>query len=271
MINIFVVDLAVGSARGIRKLLPDAGVTGFKTYFATSYRDILEGFRGKNYDVCLIDSASGNGPRLFAQARSLGCAAPVILVTTNDAREAVNALRSGVADCLVRDDMTAAGVERSICCVVAQAQASARQSERERRYLALIDNADEMIFTHGLKGSFTSMNATSEQVTGYSQEEWLSLNVSQIVGPEFHDVVQQMIQQTLDARRQTIHEIEIVTKQGQKVLIEVGLHLIYHQGKAVEVQWIARELSVSKQSVAALMRNAQIHGADDICVHSLPA
>lgn len=271
MINILVVDHAAGSSRCIRNLLPEAQVTGFKINFTTCYQDILEGFRRKDYDVCLIDSATGNGPRLFAQARSLGFAAPIILVTSNDAGEAVNAIRRGVADCLIRDDMTAAGIERSICCVAEQARASSQQTERERRYLALIDNADEIIYTHDLKGNFTSMNPTGEHVIGYSQEEWLSLTVSQIVGPGYRDVVQQMIQQTVDARRQTFREIEIVTKQGQSVPVEVGSHLIYHQGKAVEVQWIARDLSAPKQSAAALMRNTQLHGAGQSGAQSLTA
>ena len=94
MIKILVIDHAAGSCRGIRKVLPATGIPGCLIKFTTGYRDILEEFRGKAYDVCLIDSASGNGLKLFSQARSLGFGAPVILVTSNDAREAVNAIRS---------------------------------------------------------------------------------------------------------------------------------------------------------------------------------
>ena len=256
MINILVIDHAAGSSRGVRNILPKAGLPGFKIDFTTSYRDILEGFRGKAYDVCLIDSASGNGPRLFAQARSLGFAAPVILVTSNDAGEAVYAIRSGISDCLIRDDMTAAGIERSICCVVEQARASSQQCEREQRYLALIDNTDEIICTHDLKGNLTSMNATGEQMIGYSQEEWSHLNVSQVVASEYRNLVGQMIRETLDARRQRFYEIKIVTKQGLSVPVEVGSHLIYLHGKAVEVQWIARDPAGPKQFVS---RNPQLH------------
>ena len=261
MIKILVVDHAAESSRGIRKVLPQAGIPGFKINFATTYRDILEGFRGKDYDVCLIDSASGNGPRLIAQARSLGCAAPVILVTSNDASEAVTAIRSGVADCLIRNDMTAASIERLICSVVEQARESAQQNERARRYLALIDNADEIILSHDLKGNCTSMNTIGEQVTGYSQNELFNLPMLQIVSQSYRKVAQQMISQTLDARRLTLCEVEILTKQGQPVMVEASLHLVYHQGKAVEVQWTGRLLSSPRQSSAMLFRDAQLHEA----------
>jgi PAS domain S-box-containing protein len=216
MIKILVIDHA-GSCRGIRKVLPETGIPGFKINFTTSYRDILEGFRETVYDVCVIDSAAGNGPKLFAQARSLGYAAPVILVTSNDPGEAVNAIRSGVADCLIRDDMTAAGIERLICSVVEQAKESAQQNERAQRYLALIDNADEIIFTHDLTGNLTSMNTAAEQLIGYAQDEWLSQPISKIVGYAHREVAQQMIQQTLDTRRHARERIGcryVETKPG---------------------------------------------------------
>jgi PAS domain S-box-containing protein len=258
MIKILVIDHA-GSCRGIRKVLPETGIPGFKINFTTSYRDILEGFRETAYDVCVIDSAAGNGPKLFAQARSLGYAAPVILVISNDSGEAVNAIRSGVADCLIRDDMTAAGIERLICSVVEQAKASAQQNERAQRYLALIDNADEIIFTHDLKGNLTSMNTAGEQLVGYAQDEWLSQPVSKIVGYAHREVAQQTIQQTLDTRRQASCEIEIVTSQGERVLVDASLHLVYQQGEAVEVQWVARDLHAPNRSAAGFFRNAHLH------------
>ena len=256
MIKILVVDHAAESSRGIRKALPKTGIPGFQVNFATTYRDILEGFRKNDYDVCLIDSASGNGPKLIAQARSLGCVAPMVLVTSNDAGEAVNAIRSGVADCLIRDDITAASIERLICSVVEQARESAQQNERARRYLALIDNADEIILSHDLQGNCTSMNATGEQVTGYSQNELLNLPVLQIVSESHRDGAQCMISQAIDARLLTLCEVEFVTKQGQTVLAEAGLHLVYDHGKAVEVQWTAKILNSPRPPSAMLFRDA---------------
>ncbi|MBC8032178.1 MAG: PAS domain S-box protein [Pyrinomonadaceae bacterium] len=258
MIKILVIDHA-GSSRGIRKALPETGIPGFKISFATSYRDMFEGFRGKAYDVCVIDSASGNGQRLFSESRSLGYAEPVILVTSNDAGEAVNAIRSGVADCLIRDDMTANGIERLICSVVEQAREAHQQNERARRHRALLDSADEIIFTHDLKGNLTSMSSSGEQLIGYAQHEWLSLPVSQIFGPAYREVAQQSIQQTLDERRQSFCKIEIVTKHGQSVLVEASLHLVYQLGTAVEIQWIARDLTATDLSTGAFLGNAHVH------------
>jgi PAS domain S-box-containing protein len=239
MIRIFLVDHALEDPRNIGELLRASLTSDFSLNCAATYREILIGFRSKRYDVYLIDSAAGNGFKLFAQARSLGCTAPVLLVTSNDAKEVLGALRSGVADCLIRNELTVSQVERSICSVVEQARGNSLQLERERRYLGLLDNASEIIFTLDLAGNFTSINQTGEQLLGFPQRELLNLNMSQIVAAEHCGLFQKLIARTLDAQTQTFEEIALITKPGRQLTLEVGTHPIYQQGKPVEIQGIA--------------------------------
>lgn len=238
MISVLIVDQALENPRSICKLLSSSR-NDFTLNYASSYREILEGFRGKAYDVCLIDSSLDNGLKLLAQARSLGCTAPIVIVTSNDARETIRAIRNGVADCLVRNDLSAAGIEHSVCCVVEQARSISLQNQRERRYLALLDNANEIVYTHDLKGNFTSINHTGEQLIGYSQSEILEMNVWQLVAPEYRVLVEKMIAGTLDAQTQMGDEIELVTKDGCNLMVEINTHPINHDGKTIEIQGIA--------------------------------
>ena len=260
MINILIVDHGAGALLSLRKLMSPNDASGLNIDFTNDYRDVLEGFRSKDYDVCVIDSATGNGLGLFHQVRSLGCDAPIVLVTSNDAAEALNAIRCGVADCLVRDEMTVASVERLICTVAEQERVFTQQSERELRYLALVDNADELIFTHDLTGRFTSLNLTAQQLMGYAQEEWLSLRLPEVVGPDYRNEVAEMIRLTLDSRHQMSGAFDFVTKQGKTISIEARTHLIYQLGRVVEIQWIARDLSVSSPPIP-LKRNTHSHGS----------
>lgn len=239
MIRIFLVDHALEHPRSIAALWRNSLTSDFSLKSAVTYREILEGFRSKAYDVFVIDSAAGNGPRLFAQARSLGCTAPIVLVTDNDAGEIVSASRAGVADCLIRTGLTVAQIERSICSVVEEARGNCLQLERERRYLALLDNATEIIYTHDLAGNFTSMNQTGEQLLGFCEREILNLNVAQIVAAEYRGLFQKLIERTLDAQTQTFETIELLTKHGQGFMLDVRTHPIYQQGKPIEIQGIA--------------------------------
>lgn len=240
MIKILISDHAAESPTSVRTFLSARGVTGFDVAYEISHRAILEGFLDKSYDVYLIDSSSANALKLVAQAQIIGCTAPIIVVTSNDAAEVMKAIRGGAADCLIRDSLTAARIERSIYCVFEQARASSLRKGRERRYLALMDNADEIIATHDLEGNFTSINRAGERLIGYSQEEILTRNISQIVAPQNRELLKKTIRQTLDARKPTLEEIDLVTISGKNLRVEVSAHLIYQEGNPIEVQMTAR-------------------------------
>jgi PAS domain S-box-containing protein len=259
MISILFIDHANGSERTVRELLTAARPENLKLDRVVSYREILNGFRSKAHDVCLIDSPAGNGLKLFGQSRGVGCTSPVVLVTAQDAGEVLEAMRSGVADCLIRDELDASRIERSICSVVEHARVARLQFERERRYLALLDNADAIIYTHDLKGNVTSINRAGERLTGYSQQEMLGLHISQLIEQSYRPRVRYMIERTLDAQVRVVERIALVTKEGHNLTAELGVHPIYKQGRAVEIQGIVTtepELNFSgPQDLDALFRS----------------
>ncbi|MEP6911304.1 MAG: PAS domain S-box protein [bacterium] len=238
MISVLLVDHALENPDSIRRFLAVSG-NDVKLTCVYTYRKILEGFRNKTYDVCLIDSAADNGLKLFFQARSLGCTTPIVMVTSNDAREAIRAIRSGVADCLIRDDLSAVRIEHSIYSVVEKARSISLQHQRERRYLALLDNSNGIFYTHDLKGNFTSINRAGEQLMEYSQREILNMNILEIVAPQHRELVDKMIKRTLDAQIQTADQVELVTRHGSNLKVEINTHPIYREGKTIEVQGIA--------------------------------
>jgi PAS domain S-box-containing protein len=239
MITILLIDHAIENARSVRELLSGPRINDFKLDRMSSFREIFKGFRSNAHDVCLIDSGFRNGLKLFAQARSVGCTAPIVLVTANDASEVLEATRIGVADCLVRENLSASRIERTVCSVVEQARRACLHVERERRYLALLDNAEAMIYTHDLDGYFTSINRTGERLTGYSQQEILRANVSHLVTPKYRTLLRKMIERTLDAQVQMVEQLEFLTKEGREITVAAGVHPIYQQGKAIEIQGIA--------------------------------
>lgn len=243
MISVLLIDAAPENPCRIRTLLSSNG-NNFNLNYAGSYREILNGFRSKSYDVCVIDSEMDTGLKLFAQARSLGWTAPIVLIASNDAGETLGAIRSGVADCLIRDQLSIAGIEHSLCCVVEQARSLTLMKERERRYLALLDNANQIVYTHDLNGAFLSINRAGELLIGYSQAEILGMNIWQILAPEYRLLMENMIARTLDAQAQTRNEVMLVTKFGGHLLVQINTHPINHNGQTVEVQGMTTTLPV---------------------------
>jgi PAS domain S-box-containing protein len=239
MIKILLIDHSLDCDRNVHRLLAALPADQFQVNRRSGYREILEGFRSQTANICIIDSGAGNGLKLLAHARSLGLSAPIILVTADDASEVVTAVRNGAADCLVRNQLTTANLERSICCVVEQARDVALQAQRERRYLALFDSLEEIIYTHDLNGQITSMNSAGLSLLGYSLPEMLRMKVSDIVAAASKPLVSLTTNLMLDAQTRSLNEVRLITKSGKSLAMRVNAHPIYQQGDPIEIQVLA--------------------------------
>ncbi|MEZ5426579.1 MAG: PAS domain S-box protein [Pyrinomonadaceae bacterium] len=128
--------------------------------------------------------------------------------------------------------------------------------ESEERFRDLFENANDLIYTHDLEGNFTSLNRAGERITGYAREEAIKMNVSQIVAPEYLEQAREMIAQKLDRGTSTAYELEIVTKYGHRVTLELSTRLIYQKGDPVGVQGIGRDITERKRVEEKLQYNA---------------
>jgi PAS domain S-box-containing protein len=124
--------------------------------------------------------------------------------------------------------------------------------ESEERYRELFENANDIIYTHDLQGHFTSLNRTGERITGYSREEAVTLNVADVIAPEYLNLAREMIAHKATQNVSTVYEIDIISKKGRRVRLEVSTRLIFRDGKPVGVQGIARDLTERKHSEEAL-------------------
>lgn len=239
MINILLIDHALDEPISVRRLLPELQANLFTINSAKDYPSILGALSRNDFDVCLIDSVLGDGLKLVGRLRSLGRKMPMILVTSNNAGEVLAAIRNGVADCLIRDQLTSAGLECAVLSVVDQDRAVALQDQRERRYLALFDYSDATIFTCDLYGKFTSINRAGERLIGLTEEETLRRNLFEVVAPEYLIVVHNVMQQAIDAQRRITSEIVLTTKEGRSLMVEICAHPVCRYGRTVELQVIA--------------------------------
>jgi PAS domain S-box-containing protein len=158
---------------------------------------------------------------------------------------------------LTNDDEQVIGVIGVAIDITENRKAQRALQENEERYRELFENANDIIYTHDLAGNFTSLNRSGEQLTGYSREEALQMNIADVLAPEFVSTARQMITHKTDAQGSTIYELEIIARNRRRVRLEVSTRLIFRDGKPIGVQGIGRDLTERKRSEEALAQQAQ--------------
>ena len=123
-----------------------------------------------------------------------------------------------------------------------RADASLKRSEE--RYRELFENANDIVYTHDLTGRFTSLNKAGEIASGYTRDEVLTMNITDLLPPELGSVAKEMMRRKIKGEETTtFYELELLAKSGRRVPLEVSTRLIYENGVAIGVQGIARDIT----------------------------
>lgn len=146
-------------------------------------------------------------------------------------------------------------------------EAALRHSEEQ--YRDLFENASDIIYTHDLQGNYTSLNKACERITGYTKDEALKMNISQIVAPEYAEKAMRMLASKTHQKALTAYELEIIAKDDHRVMLEVNSRLTYEDGKPNGIQGVARDITQRIRAEIALRHSEEryrelIENANDV-------
>jgi two-component system, cell cycle sensor histidine kinase and response regulator CckA len=123
-----------------RGLFSQAKGHRFQLEWFTSYQLGLEAMIRNQHDVCLVDYRLGvrNGIDLLREAIQRGCQAPIILLTgLGEHQIDVEAMKAGAADYLVKANLQADALERSVRYALERKRAAARAAFEQASLAAL--------------------------------------------------------------------------------------------------------------------------------------
>jgi diguanylate cyclase (GGDEF)-like protein/PAS domain S-box-containing protein len=140
--------------------------------------------------------------------------------------------------------------EKSTCGAVSSEGAS----EGEELYRELFENASDIIYTHDFEGKMMSINRAIERIAGYTRAETLDMKITDIIAPEYSQLAQKLIDPQISGEIPLNCELEILSKQKNRLALSISTRPIFRGGKPVAVQGIARDITKRKKTETELQK-----------------
>lgn len=195
-IHLLLVEDDEGMRSSLREALVDADLgPPVELGEASSFEEAVELLGRERYDVLLLDHflASGRtGLDLLAEARRRGIEAPAIVITGQGREDfAVEAMKAGAADYLVKSHLTIDSIHHSVrrALDLAEKERLRREAEEklrrsEERHRALIENSYDAIALLDRQGVITYASPAVTRLLGYALEEFVGKSAFGFVHPE---------------------------------------------------------------------------------------
>jgi two-component system sensor kinase len=130
--------------------------------------------------------------------------------------------------------------------------------ESEARYSSLVSQATDIIYTAGVDGRFTFVNAAACAMMGYEEQELLGKHYLELIREDVRPKAQQFYKEQIAARiPSTYYEFPATTKHGEEVWFGQHVRLRLVEGRVVGVEAITRDITARKRAEQALEERAK--------------
>ena len=273
----------------IRTLLSES-FERVKLDWVNSYEGGLDALCRPHYDACLLDYALGDrtGIELLTEAREKGTVPAVILLTAHGGDEIdMKALAAGASDYLVKAEINAGTLERSIRYAVERKKTESelkrykdhleelvekRTSElgetnlrlrkqiherrkaelalrsSEEKFRSLVSHSLDIIYTIATNGTITSLSPAFEKVTGWKPEEWVGRHFGSLVHSNDFPMVEEQRQRVISGEDLPPREVRVLVKSGGIRLIEFQSGPLYAGASVVGLIGTARDITDRKMA-----------------------
>ncbi|MEP7171407.1 MAG: PAS domain S-box protein, partial [Bacteroidota bacterium] len=166
-----------------KNYLSDIKIGKYALTWASTYEKAITLIRKKEHDIYFFDYMLGsrNGLDLIKECIIIGIDAPLILLTGMGNHETdVAAMEFGAADYLMKGELDAEKLERSIRYSIEQSKSLKKVKDSEEKFRSIFENSHDVIYLADSSGKIYEINRAGERLFGYTREEMLNMNAADL-------------------------------------------------------------------------------------------
>jgi PAS domain S-box-containing protein len=232
---------------------------GFELSEARTRQEVEAFLESETFDLVLSDFniLGYTGLQVLEAVQARAPQTPVIIVTgTGSEQIAVEALKSGAADYIVKTQRSLRHLPHAIHLVLERQQAENDRRESERRYRALFEQVNDAVFVYDLEGCHLMVNQCACDLLGYSHEELIKLSVWDTTAEP--DKSEGMLARFQAGEHIPVYERMLRKKDSSLVPVEINAELVCdRQGNPLHIQSIVRDITERKQAEGALRESEE--------------
>ncbi|MEJ0032706.1 MAG: ATP-binding protein [Bacteroidota bacterium] len=216
-----------------REYLAESAVFKFEMDWESRPEEARKKMVSGGYDIFLIDYRLGSetGLDLIRFSQENGVLTPSILLTgQGDLKVDLDATRFGAADYLVKTELNASMLERSIRYTLSQSKIILELNEKEKRYRSLFERSIDQIFLADEHYKLIDVNESFLRFFKFTREKALTLSVPDL----FHRVEDfKQFQTTLNTNSQIRDfETQLLADDSEKKTCLVNCIFIQDMGSS---------------------------------------
>ena len=214
-------------------------------------------------DLCLPD---GKGTDLLDRSDKEGDYPVIIMAGQGNEHVAVEAIKSGALDYVVKSEVTLAAMPclaerllREWKTILGRKEAEKAVRISEAKYQDFYNYAPDMFLSVDLHtGLILECNQTLVLDTGFLREELLDRPLIALFHPECLSEVQHVLETVLETGEMRNSELRLLRKDGRTIAISMNMSAVYDErGRILFARSICRDITERKQAEEALRQTEE--------------
>lgn len=254
-IKVLLIDDDEDDFANIRGILREIQRANYDLIWKPTFEEGIDALEAGGFDVCLLDYRLGEftGLDLLRESKSLNLQTPVIFLTgQGDFDLDVLAMQSGAADYLIKDQITAPLLERSIRYSMKNALDMKDLAEQRENFQVLFNSTFEGIVVHH-RGEIADANAAAGLIFGREPVDMVDTFVYNYVHPDFHDELKNHLNTGIDWQM----DVAGVRTDGSDILLNLTGRTILLRGQRTSLLAI-RDMTQQRQMEAQILQQDRL-------------